>query len=192
MIIQSRLKLVGLFLVFFGPLFIAMILYFNEEFHTDLSTNHGKLLEPIKSLPNLEAWDIQKQAPLPPILLSSKWTLLYWGHNTCDLHCEADLFKLRQVRLSLGKDMGRLQTLYLSKAGQTDVTLLRLLKRNPALLVAQLKQNSPFAVEINAFVPQQIFIIDTHGNWVLKYTQEATAKEILKDLKHLLKVSRIG
>lgn len=188
----SRLKLLGLFLVFFGPMFVAMALYFNKEFQSDMATNYGELLEPITTLPALEAWNIREKTPLPKNLLSSKWTLLYWGENTCDLHCEADLFKLRQVRLSLGKDMGRLQTLYLIKSGQPHKSLLRLLNRNPALLVAELKQNSPFAVVINSFASQQTFIIDTHGNLVIKYTQEATSRGILKDLKHLLKVSRIG
>ena len=38
----------------------------------------------------------------------------------------------------------------------------------------------------------QLWIVDPHGNLVLRYDGKANGKAILDDLKHLLKISQIG
>lgn len=50
-----------------------------------------------------------------------KWTPLYLGKERCDLFCEANLFKMRQIRLALGRDSVRIQRKYLGISEYTDV-----------------------------------------------------------------------
>ena len=38
----------------------------------------------------------------------------------------------------------------------------------------------------------QLWIVDPHGNLVLRYDAKANGKQILNDLRHLLKLSKIG
>jgi len=38
----------------------------------------------------------------------------------------------------------------------------------------------------------QLWIVDPHGNLVLRYDAKANGKAILDDLKYLLKISQIG
>ncbi|MGU9977713.1 MAG: cytochrome oxidase assembly protein [Candidatus Oxydemutatoraceae bacterium WSBS_2016_MAG_OTU14] len=189
---SSRIKLVGLFLAFFGPMFIATLLYFNVDAPRFLSNNHGQLLDPIKTLPPLEASDLQRKELLPRDFLLGKWTLLFWGSSHCDLACEASLFKMRQVRLSLGREIERVQTLYLLNKGKISPQLQALLKRHPRLTIAEPKDASPFLLELNAQSQQHVFVIDTHGNLIMEYTRDATSKGMFTDLKHLLRTSKIG
>ena len=38
----------------------------------------------------------------------------------------------------------------------------------------------------------QLWIIDPHGNLVLRYNPQVKGKDVLNDLRHLLKLSNIG
>ncbi|MNT98715.1 hypothetical protein D3C72_2413630 [compost metagenome] len=38
----------------------------------------------------------------------------------------------------------------------------------------------------------QLWIVDPHGNLVLRYDSRSQGKAILNDLRHLLKISQIG
>jgi len=38
----------------------------------------------------------------------------------------------------------------------------------------------------------QLWIVDPHGNLVLRYDSKANGKHVLDDLRHLLKLSNIG
>ena len=109
---KSRSYLIGLFAVFFGPLFFAMWLFYMPNSWQNSSTNHGTLIIPVQPLDDFkmssldgELWEHEQ--------FTGKWTLLYIGDESCDLYCEANLFKMRQVRLALGRDSKRIQLKYL-------------------------------------------------------------------------------
>ncbi len=53
---------------------------------------------------------------------------------------------------------------------------------------------NPDVYGANPDLPQgaQLWIVDPHGNLVLRYDGKANGKSILDDLKHLLKISQIG
>ena len=192
-ILRSRLKLLTLILVFFGPLFLAMLIYFNPHWLSlPTSKSYGELVMPPQPLTDFTAVSRTGQA-LPHDLLNNKWTLLYWGNATCNLDCEASLFKMRQVRLSLSKNIERTQTLYLASEPTAD-TLEPLLKRHPQLITAHLKpgKTNPFRKQISIHPKGGIYIIDPFGNLMMRYTEDASSKGILKDLKKLLRISRIG
>ncbi len=188
----SKLKLLALILVFFGPLFLAMMLYFNPHWFTlPGGRSHGELITPAQPLAALEAVSGKGQA-LPSDLLIGKWTLLYWNGGDCNLRCEADLFKMRQVRLSLGKNVKRAQTVYLTSEPTIDNHLERLLYRHPQLLTAHLRPENAFAGQISAYPKNSIYLVDPLGNLMMRYSNSAMSKGILRDLEKLLRVSGIG
>ena len=187
----GRLKLLALILAFFGPLFAAMLLYLNPQwFPLPASTSHGELITPARPLAAFAAVSRDGRT-LSEDLLTGKWTLLYWSDADCDLECEAGLFKMRQVRLSLAKDVERAQTVYLS-AGEAGSGLASLLDRHPSLVTARLKPGNAFAEQIHAYPRKHVYVIDPLGNLVMRYPGTATSRGMLKDLKKLLRVSRIG
>jgi len=121
------------------------------------------------------------------------WTLLLWGGADCGLDCEAGLFKMRQARLALGRHRGRVRTAYLLPPGEPlDIRPPQLLRRHPRLAVARLGGDARIVRALSALAPARVYIVDPHGNLMMGYAADATARGITRDLKHLLRASRIG
>lgn len=187
---NAKFKLLALILAFFGPLFLAMLMYFNPRwFMLPGGGHHGELIDPARPLAAFAATSREGRA-LPSDLLHGRWTLLYWGAAGCDLACEADLFKMRQVRLSLGRDRTRVQTVYLS--GEPDGLPERLLNRYTQLTVARLESGGAFAEQLAAYPKNSVYVVDPLGNLMMRYPGDAFSRDMLKDLKKLLKLSNIG
>lgn len=196
---KSRSYLIGLFAVFFGPLFFAMwLFYVPNSWLSSKTQNHGTLIAPVQPLEEFElaaidgsSWSQEE--------FTGKWTLLYIGDETCDLHCEANLFKMRQVRLTLGRDSERVQRKYLGISTHKNTH-----KNTPAISEIFSKYNRMQVAwfdeqDVDKSLPQfkdfpihRIYVIDPHGNLMMWYSKDATSKGMKKDLKRLLKVSKIG
>jgi cytochrome oxidase Cu insertion factor (SCO1/SenC/PrrC family) len=192
---KSRSYLVGLFAVFFGPLFFAMWLFYVPNSWLNTSTqNHGSLIQPAQPLDDFKltakdgnTWDREQ--------FTGKWTLLYIGDETCDLYCQANLFKMRQVRLSLGRDSERVQRKYLGLDNHHNTEeISKIFSKYPRMQIAWFDSSA-----VNEQLPQlndrpihQIYVIDPLGNLMMWYPKNATSKGIKNDLKRLLKVSKIG
>lgn len=120
------------------------------------------------------------------------WTLLLWGGANCGLDCEAGLFKMRQARLALGRHRTRVRTAYLLAPGEPfQIRPPQLLRRHPRLAVARLDGDARVVRALSALAPG-VYIVDPNGNLMMNYAANATARGITRDLKHLLRTSRIG
>ena len=191
---QSRSYLIGIFIVFFGPLFFAMwLFYVPNSWLSSRTQNHGTLIQPVKPLDDLtlvasggEIWDKQQ--------FMGKWTLLYVGDEICDLYCEASLFKMRQVRLTLGRDSQRVQRKYLGIDQEKNKQQINsIFKRYPNMQVNWFMLDKVLNVlSLYDLQKNSIYLIDPLGNLMMQYTKDATSKGMKKDLKRLLKVSKIG
>lgn len=195
--------MVGLFAVFFGPLFFAMwLFYVPNSWMSSKTQNHGTLIEPAQPLEKFELASIDGDA-WSHEQFSGKWTLLYIGDETCDLYCEASLFKMRQVRLTLGRDSDRVQRKYLglTKSLTKDVNkqqdrqeIEKIFSKYQRMQVAWFDKQEvdKLLPQFNEFPIHQIYVIDPLGNLMMWYSKDATSKGMKKDLKRLLKVSKIG
>ena len=191
---KSRTYLLALFAVFFGPLFFAMWLFFVPNSWLNSGTqNHGTLIQPAIPLDdfritnnNGDTWD--------KTTFMGKWTLLYIGEEVCDLYCEASLFKMRQVRLTLGRDSQRVARIFMGIENKSDKQNSKeILKNYSKMQTDWFKQSDVYeAISNYKFELNHIYLIDPLGNLMMRYTKDATSKGIKKDLKRLLKVSKIG
>ena len=191
----SRVYLLSLFVVFFAPLFFAMWLYYGSSNSFVTKTqNYGELIQPPRplgkfTLANNESniWTHDQ--------IEGKWTLLYLGDEICNLYCEASLFKMSQVRLSLGRDSQRVQRIYIAMTQHADTVIKNLVfNKYPDMQITFLKR-SYFYMQLPQFKDMsahKIYLIDPLGNLMMSYSKDATAKGMHKDLKRLLKVSKIG
>ncbi len=187
---KSRSYLLGLFAVFFGPLFFAMWLYYVPHSWLNSSTqNHGILVVPAQPLEEFELVSLDGSSWSHEEFIG-KWTLLYIGDELCDLYCEANLFKMRQVRLTLGRESDRVQRKYLGlKTHQKTQSIEEIFSKYPGMQYAWFEKTLP---QFQAFPIHQVYVIDPHGNLMMWYAKDATSKGMKKDLKRLLKVSKIG
>ena len=171
--------------LFFGPLLIAAWLYYGgEALQPEARANHGALLEPIVNL--LDA------VPESRIHEDRAWRLLYTEQGECGDSCTRALYTLRQSRLMLGKEMDRVERVFLhgeqapdTLGGAEEHRGLRSLY-DPALH-AILAGKRPASLPAGGF-----YLIDPHGNLVLYFSPDIRPRDMVDDIKRLLKLSRIG
>jgi len=195
---KKRLQLLGLIFLFVGPLSVAAWLYYGDSgWRPGGSTSNGDLMQPAVPLPQLEL-----RAPdgsgLGTDALRGKWTLIYIGPGDCAEPCREALYNLRQVRLALGKDMGRVQRLFFYAGGCCDDQFFA--TEHPDLLLASADPATRAALlavfpTYDGAAPDaagRSYLVDPLGNLMMSYPADAAPKGMLKDLKRLLRLSHIG
>ena len=185
--IKGRLQLTLLALVFFGPLILAAWLYFGGTgLQPDSRTNKGELLEPIIALPEV--------LPGSPLLeqLDGQWSLVHVNTGPCDDACKQAIYTLRQSRLMLGSDMERLQRVLLRAESAPDTVVLGEEYAGTITLVDDalsglLLGKRPISVTAGGY-----YLVDPLGNLVMYFPPELDPSAMVKDIEHLLELSRIG
>lgn len=151
--------------------------------------NHGELMEtrplPAAHLKMADGTDFTTER------LRGKWVLLMADAGTCDADCRKKLFTLRQLRLAQGKDMTRIERLWLI----TDDALPSAETIAPfdgTWLVRAAGSDLLKALPAKGTPAAHIYLIDPLGNMVLRYAIDADPADIIKDFTRLLKTSGIG
>ncbi len=187
--------MIAMFLVFFGPIFLAMFLYRNLDLWSQAApSNYGELMMPIQPLSVFNVTDSRTNEPLSVESLEQHWTLILVAQKGCDLSCEASLFKVRQMRFLLGRELQRVQYLYLALDQASANAGSELAELHPRMVRVFVSPETA-AQQSMAFGDDPVgnlYLVDPNGNLVLRYTNEAEVDGMLKDLKQLLKVSKIG
>lgn len=187
---KSKPKLMLLFmtLLFLIPMILAWVMY--EKRDSFGTVNYGHLILPPASINDLKLINYQPQ---------KKWLLLLFYPKICDQGCNKGLFYMRQIRLSMGKDMDRIERAIITdqKAPQ-DPSLEKLLNNQffgTAHLLADQKQLNIVlskAVKSRLLTAGTLYVVDPLGNIILSYKPDADPNKVFKDLERLLKISQIG
>ena len=198
--LSSRQALVLLLLIFLAPAFVAWVMHHSsgKGWRPEGMTNKGILVHPARPL-TLAADIMAGDRPLNDYL-QGKWTLLYIGGSDCDAVCNENLYNMRQVRIAQNENMKRVQRLFLVRGESLPEALTVLLQKEypdmsiVTLSATQEEQIAPdFLVD---GVPMQgaerVYFIDPLGNLMMYYQPDADPGGMLKDLKKLLKYSKIG
>jgi hypothetical protein len=171
--------------VFILPVLLAKLALDNGWFN-QAATNKGELLAPAIDMSGLRTSD---QEP--------KWKLLYVLPETCALECKNALYSIAQVHSALGKKSDRAEVVVIvhEKSNSAQLTLIKA-QRNIRLLTTDLKSLQQIFKENST---DGIFIADTLDNVILRYPlqidQEQAilhSRDILSDMRKVLKLSRIG
>ncbi len=159
--------------IVFGTAFF----YLSPESFTRHTINFGEFVNPIIATEKEDVvfTDINHN-------LQGLWTLAYVTKQ-CDSICVKVLHDIRTVRILMNEDMLRIQCLLLmtnkAKAPQADV------------LIGYSSES--LSRQFNQFPKNSLFLIDPLGNVMLRYdSKQLEVKRVIKDLKRLLKYSRIG
>ena len=200
--LKSRLQLIGFFMVAFVPIFLATFMYFSKTWIPEGRVNNGRLIKPPIAFDNLvlkptafqrreDDGDSSEKQTL------GKWRLITAGEGVCSKTCENSLYKMRQVRKSLGRDFSRVECLYVDAGKALDPGLVKLLEKEYPLFTVnkgdkKILLNNVFENLDDSYGLHSIFIADPNGNIFMVYQPEQDGKEILDDLKKLLRLSKIG
>ena len=172
--------------VFFGPFVIATWMYYGGHLQPDGQVNHGALLEPIVN--------IADKLPDAEIIESGGgfWVLLYLNESECLEDCRTALHTIRQSHKMIDKEMGRLVQVFLHGESLPDTVFLAdehagLITMRDFALSALLGNNKPAALSVGGY-----FLLDPLSNLIMYFEPEIDPSDMAEDIKHLLKLSRIG
>jgi len=184
---RGRLALLGLFAVFFVPLLVALVLNITAPGWQPFGrVNRGQLVQPPQPVAAMGVRALDG-APFG-VDGEAVWQLAYAGPPTCAEACASALQKMRQARLALGKDAGRVARWWLMTAMPDARTVSQARSEHPGVRLAVA---NPGAAAISG-EPGSIMLVDPGALVVLRYAPDASASAILKDLKRLLRISTQG
>jgi hypothetical protein len=166
---RNKILLIGL--VCAAPLVLGTLAY---VFRWDVGStaNYGELLPP-KPLPG---------APFDR--LRGKWVLVAVDASACDAWCEKKLYYLRQIRRAQGKDMDRVERLWLvTDAGKPRAELAQAIEGTVIEPAPKLDAFPGRAVD-------HVYIVDPFGNLMMRFPRDADPSKMLKDLQRLLRVAK--
>ena len=197
--IRSRASLLIIFGMFAAPVVLAWLLFFGfPEWVPTSTSNHGTLIKPIRTLPTFRLQTLSGDA-VDTSFLQGKWTFIYLHEGACDNNCVRQLYKVRQVRLTQGKNLDRLQRLMLWEADGVDAARRNELQRHfPGQVTAILPDGDSqllgvFDVDDGAPLGQErIYLVDPLGNLMMLYEPGSEPRGMIKDLERLLKYSGLG
>ena len=185
--IKGRQQLTLLALVFVGPLILAAWLYFGGAGLQPASrTNKGELLEPIIALPEV--------LPGSPLLehLDGQWSLVYVNTDACGDACKQAIHTLRQSRLMLGSDMDRMNRVLLRVESAPDTVVLGDEYAGTITLVDDALSELLLGKRPISAAAGGYYLVDPLGNLVMYFPPELDPSAMVKDIEHLLELSRIG
>ena len=191
----ARAKLVAILALFIGPLVGAFVWYYglDARFAPVGQVNHAPLIDPPVPLGAFEN-PVYGGGSIARDSLAGQWTLVHAIGDTCGEDCRQFLYHTRQTRIALGRDTGRLQRFVLAadpalaetlRAEHPDAAWLRDDGNSLGLLLAPVYA-APGAQAADAV------LVDPLGNAMMRIPAGLEPKLLLKDLKKLLKLSRIG
>lgn len=177
--------------VFLVPVAVAFTLYYGNLWRPANSASKGELIDPARPL-TVAGLRHADGTPATTDVLNGKWTLIYIGDGRCNEACRTSLVFGRQSRLALNNEMTRVQRVFFATGNCCDNDYFT---REHAGLVT-LDASAPEARDLLAQFPAQrdysLFIVDPLGNLMMRHDASRTSKDLLSDLKKLLKLSHIG
>ncbi len=189
---NNRIKFLLIVLVFLIPFIIAFMIMddYAEDKEWD-TTNYGKLLNPILNIDNIDLETLDNTITNTSHF-NGKWNLIYSLKKKCDKACLANIYLLRQVNIALGKDANRLNRTFIPSINTSNDSIKNISINYPDLIIIKNKPDKIHGL-INSFSNNNsIFLVDPIGNVILMYEDKFEGKKLLKDIKKLFKLSRIG
>ncbi|EKO3799433.1 cytochrome oxidase biogenesis cluster protein [Vibrio harveyi] len=172
---KGRIVLVSLICLFALPAIIAKVLLIQGWYETGV-TNRGELVEPYITL---------EQLGQPSPLDEKGWQLAYVLPPECKEQCQQQIHLMQQSHIALGKYQERVVPVIWTSEETNNV----------AQSIVVMQMNDSLSSRVKA---GQMLIVDPLGQLVMSYTPEANedlvrlSKDVLADLRKLLKLSRVG
>lgn len=184
---RTRINLLLMAAVAIMPMLAAYVVYY--VWRPTTFTNYGELISPTPIADAVLRQPDGKELKLGAF--KGKWVFLMVDSGACDEFCKRKLYDMRQVRLTQGKDMDRIERAWLIDDNQEPSSAVTSEYEGTHLLTAQ---GSSLLSRLPAerSVRDHIYIVDPLGNLMMRYPRDADPSKIKQDVVKLLKVSRIG
>jgi cytochrome oxidase Cu insertion factor (SCO1/SenC/PrrC family) len=194
---HTKLIISLMLFIILGPMLFAWMLFFKGNLQQIRLSHHGDLIAPPINIS--EILFHEKQEAFKGSNFNGKWWLVYTAPHLCYQECQNTLYNMQQLRLALGKNTERVERLYIINPHCS----ISICQQTAAKDYAGMKQVSLDKTEFdNLFGAYndsssehsvgELFILDPNGNMMMHYPGNKEARDILTDIKRLLKTSKIG
>lgn len=177
---KGRWQLILILMMVIGPMALATFMYKLQFWVPDSRSYHGELIG-----------NGQTRADIGVQADQDRWQLLVTAPTACANDCQQLVYLARQLQISLGRDA--------SRASHALAAAQPLSTEYEAKLKAEYPQLQRYSLDLSTFTRNaaapgeaQLWIVDPHGNLVLRYDARVKGKDLLNDLRLLLKLSNIG
>jgi cytochrome oxidase Cu insertion factor (SCO1/SenC/PrrC family) len=187
----GRWKLFAVLAVCASPLIASYLTYYVIK--PEGRTNYGALIDPrAYPMPQLNTAALDG-APANLQQFKGKWIMMIADGGECQEACRKRLHDMRQLRLAQGKDMDRIERVWLITDKQPlDTVLMREYDGTHMLRSDAQAVKSWLPSDQASAYTDHIYMIDPLGNLMMRFPKDADPNKIKKDLAKLLKASRIG
>lgn len=189
---KGRMVLLLMVVFFMVPIMVVIAMFkFNWRPTGD---SYGTLVKPPQVIVNASQLMDSSGKSLPALVWKDKWSIVYLSEG-CSHACLTKLHDMRQLHISLYKDVIRVQRVWITTT--TDVSQITkdypdmIVINQPSAEVRQLMQQ--FEIK-NQEVTQdnQFYLVDPLGFYMMQYAADAPLANVRKDLVKLLKSSWAG
>ncbi|MFJ4144874.1 hypothetical protein [Pseudomonas sp. NPDC089734] len=177
---RGRWQLLILVLVAVGPMILATGMYRFNFWVPDSRSYHGLLIANGQSRDDLGVRSDER-----------RWQLLVSAPLGCAEDCQYLVYLARQIQMGLGRDAYRASHALATGLPPVDEYAEKLKREYPQLQRYPLDEVRYRRVMPGLDAPL-LWIVDPHGNLVLRYDGRVNGKHLLNDLRQLLKLSNIG
>lgn len=189
---RGRLMLLCMLIFFVTPI-VAVIVMYKLDWRPK-GESIGELVTPARLLAINSALITGDGSVAQPDLWKDKWSMVYVAAS-CEATCNDKLHTMRQLHVSLYKEMPRMQRVLIT----TTREIAELKQRYPDMLI--LNQPTP---EITALSDQfningesainsdRIYLVDPLGHLMMSYAPATAPALIRKDITRLMKYSWAG
>lgn len=158
------------------------------------TAHHGRLVDPPRTI-TVAGLSSPGEGGIAADYFYGKWTLLLAPASPCDEDCRQLLYRTRQARRALGRDMGRVQRLWVTPPDMAPAEPGELLAPHPELRLARAGaswfQSLPERAAATR-APGAVYVVDPRARVMMVYGKDASAEDMLDDLRRLLRASGIG
>jgi hypothetical protein len=188
---DGRLKLFVLLFVCAAPIIASYVTFYIIK--PSGRTNYGAFIDQRTHLmPKLSSTTLDGR---PETLenYAGKWIMVKVGGGVCDEACNKQLFAMRQLRTMQGKNMDRVERVWLiTDQEPVDTMLIRQYDDMHMLRVPAAELTKWLPVEKGGKLEDHIFLVDPRSNLMMRFPKDPDPRKVNKDLAKLLKASAIG
>ena len=173
---RGRLQLVLLALFFVLPVAASFLIWW-LDLAPGSTGNYGTLLSP------------RPVAAAPLAALKGRWVLIQFDSGACGAACERKLYLMRQVRRAQGREMQRVERLWLlTDTVQPRAELIAAIEGTAIAPAGALAKEFP----AERSPAEYVYLVDPLGNLMMRFPQDPDPMRVIKDLQRLLRASQFG
>ncbi|HOY86651.1 MAG TPA: hypothetical protein PK457_04295 [Methylotenera sp.] len=189
---KGRVVLVLMLIFFVVPLLVVFLMYKYNWMPS--GTSVGELVKPARLMRDVSQLKSDTGASIPNTFWKERWSIVYVTAD-CQKTCLDKLHDMRQLHVSLYKDMPRAQRVLITTMQDTtaikrdypDLIVINQPSNQISTLMAEFEVNDESVASSN-----RLYLVDPLGHLMMSYQPELPLAAVRKDVTRLLRFSWAG